>query len=78
MDHLSACSNVTLFVEAMPTSQNDDPLTVTVPPYTMYAFEAGGTPNTQNIGSDPHNLTWVVNHSPGKHIPCIPSSRDTP
>ncbi|KAK7679063.1 hypothetical protein QCA50_018007 [Cerrena zonata] len=71
MDHFPACSSVTMFVEALPSSQITDPLAVTVPPYTMYAFESGGTPRTQNIGSDPHNLTWVVDHSPGTQLMLI-------
>lgn len=65
MVNFPACSNVTLFVEAMPTSRTNSPLVVSTPPYTLYAFEPGGIPKAQNIGSDPSNLTWVVDHSPG-------------
>lgn len=31
----------------------------------MYAFEVGGYPTVQGIGSDPTNLTWIVDHLPG-------------
>jgi hypothetical protein len=34
-----------------------------VPPYSILAFEVGGTvTNYTNAGSDPDNLNWVVGH----------------
>ena len=37
-----------------------------IPPYYMFAFEVGGIPTTQMIGSDPANLTWIADHKQGK------------
>ena len=34
-------------------------------PYYMIALEAGGIPTTTEIGSDPSNLLWTVDHKQG-------------
>lgn len=59
---LAACSSVPIYVGPRnPTDQLQG-----VGPFTMYAFKVGGIPTTQVIGSDPTNLNWVVDHSPGE------------
>ncbi|KAK7679062.1 hypothetical protein QCA50_018006 [Cerrena zonata] len=61
---LGACSSVPIYVG----SRNPTDPFQGVPPFTMYAFKVGGIPTTQVIGSDPTNLTWVVDHSPGSTV----------
>ncbi|KAF8496353.1 hypothetical protein JB92DRAFT_2990520 [Gautieria morchelliformis] len=33
------------------------------PPYTLFAYESGGIPTRQLVGSDPNNLFWTVDHA---------------
>ena len=47
-------------------SRSEEPTKVGTPPYSMYAFEPGGVPRVQEIGSNPASLSWTVDHLPGR------------
>ncbi|KAI0075008.1 hypothetical protein K474DRAFT_1600548, partial [Panus rudis PR-1116 ss-1] len=58
------CQDVPIFVVPLNSSTTD----LGVPPYTLIAFEVGGSPTRQVIGSDPANLSWKVDHSAGSTL----------
>ncbi|KAK7679058.1 hypothetical protein QCA50_018002 [Cerrena zonata] len=66
-DTFATCQNVPIVVTPINSSVTD----IGVAPYTMYAFQPGGIPTMQNIGSDPNNLTWQVDHSSGAQLMLI-------
>ena len=47
-----------------------------VPPYYLFAFEVGGIPTAQMVGSDPANLTWIANYRQGEG--CVPNCVHVP
>lgn len=52
---------MSLRVAALPNGGNF----LGVPPYFLIAFEIGGSPTMANIGSDPSQLSWTVDHQRG-------------
>jgi hypothetical protein len=58
---LMECSSLKIIV----IPKNDSTSFTGVPPYYLTAAEIGGVPTTTEIGSDPNNLSWRVNHRAG-------------
>lgn len=61
---LTECSTLGLTVFPLNTSTTF----VGTPPYYLTAAEIGGVPTTDNIGTDPANLQWTVNHKAGTKL----------
>ncbi|KAJ3480187.1 hypothetical protein NLI96_g8529 [Meripilus lineatus] len=58
------CQTLSIVVSSIST----DPNALGVPPYYMLALEQGGVPTTQNVGNNPGNLSWVVDHVAGSSL----------
>ena len=64
VDSITECQTFPIII----VPQTSTPNNVGVPPYYLFAFEAGGIPSVSMIGTDHNNLSWQNTHKRGKRI----------
>lgn len=72
VDSIAECQTFPIII----VPQSSTPNNVGVPPYYLFAFEAGGIPSVSMIGTDHNNLSWQNTHKRGKQGAAIATTKN--